>query len=186
MGTRHWGKWGVVFALTITFLIIGLWHGAKWTFVIFGALHGGALILEFLTSRIRKRISNLIPIFIYDGLGILFTFAFWSLSLVFFRANNCSDSYYILSHIFTGLGSFVSHVLHPNVLKNAAASPIWSGFLFAFMMFVLMETFQRAQRSKPVNSAIFFTFQRYIGYVIFVFILFFGKYTSQSFIYFQF
>ena len=54
---RDWGKFAVVFALLITFLISGFWHGAGWTFIIFGLVHGAFIILEFLwLGKLLKKI----------------------------------------------------------------------------------------------------------------------------------
>ena len=47
------------FNLFITFLISGLWHGANWTYVIWGALHGSYLVLSILTEPFWKRLSVL-------------------------------------------------------------------------------------------------------------------------------
>ena len=52
---REWGKYSIVFGLLLTFTISGLWHGAGWTFVIFGMLHGTATVIEFLTKKRMKK-----------------------------------------------------------------------------------------------------------------------------------
>jgi D-alanyl-lipoteichoic acid acyltransferase DltB (MBOAT superfamily) len=82
--------------LFITFFISGIWHGANWTFVIWGALHGAGVILtrELERSRLyRERVPKLVK---HAGV-----FAFVSLTWVFFRANSLPDALLILRRIAT-------------------------------------------------------------------------------------
>src|SRR5437773_10453557 len=82
--------------LFITFFISGIWHGANWTFVIWGALHGAGVILtrELERSRLyRERVPRLVK-----QAGV---FAFVSLTWVFFRANSLPDALLILRRIVT-------------------------------------------------------------------------------------
>lgn len=79
--------------LMIVFVVSGLWHGANWTFVIWGALHGGYLVIETILSRLFK--VN-IPVF----LRILITFFLVYFAWIFFRANSLDDAIYIASHLF--------------------------------------------------------------------------------------
>lgn len=97
---RYWGVWGAVYALMITFAISGIWHGASWTFVVWGLLHGIGLSLEALTTKLRKKYTRHLPAKFYAGLSLVFTFSFVTLSYVFFRAQNIHDALYIISHIF--------------------------------------------------------------------------------------
>jgi D-alanyl-lipoteichoic acid acyltransferase DltB (MBOAT superfamily) len=62
---RGWGKYGTIYALIITFTILGFWHGASWNFVIYGFLHALAVSYEFLTKKIRVKLSNKIPSAVY-------------------------------------------------------------------------------------------------------------------------
>jgi len=98
---RNWGKGSVLFALFVTFTICGLWHGANWTCIIFGVLHGLALMVEFLTQKGRKKIARHIPHPVYKGLGILFTFSYTCLAFVFFRAENTAQALGYISHLFS-------------------------------------------------------------------------------------
>ena len=93
--------------LMITFLVSGLWHGANWTFVIWGALHGAMLVIEdILRTEIKKfkRMYNIHTGIIFDItsgiLATLITFGLVAFAFILFRANTISDAGYILSHIF--------------------------------------------------------------------------------------
>jgi alginate O-acetyltransferase complex protein AlgI len=99
---RSWNKWGTIFSCVFTFMLLGLWHGANWTYIVFGGMHGTMVAAEFLTTRPRKRLRNKIPAKINSVIGILYTFLFFSFSCVFFRSNTVADAVYVLSHLFSG------------------------------------------------------------------------------------
>lgn len=76
----------------ITFLLIGLWHGAGWTFVVWGLLHGFALIF----TRLWRRTAITLPRF----LSWLLTFNFVNIAWVFFRARSFTDANKVLKGMF--------------------------------------------------------------------------------------
>ena len=89
--------------LMITFLVSGIWHGANWTFVLWGALHGTFLIIDNMIkkfiykptfSTITERLANVIICF------VLVAFA-W----IFFRANNAHEALTVIQKIFTDQGT---------------------------------------------------------------------------------
>jgi D-alanyl-lipoteichoic acid acyltransferase DltB (MBOAT superfamily) len=92
-------------ALFITFLLSGLWHGAAWTFVLWGAIHGFYQVVERLTEKGRKAFWTKLHV---NQEGRLF--AFWQMAvvfvlcnfaLIFFRANSVSDLGILLKNLFT-------------------------------------------------------------------------------------
>ena len=87
---RGLGKWSIIISLFITFFIIGLWHGASWTFVVFGCLHGLAIIYETLSRKIRKKWSKRLSLIIYNPVSVLLTFSFNVFAWVFFRSISLS------------------------------------------------------------------------------------------------
>jgi alginate O-acetyltransferase complex protein AlgI len=103
---RDWGKLAVVFALMVTFGVSGLWHGAGWTYIIFGLLHGVAVCYEFLTKKFRKKLSKKVPAIIYNNLSMLLTFTYVCLTWIFFRAETFNDAIIILKKIFNPQGKF--------------------------------------------------------------------------------
>jgi alginate O-acetyltransferase complex protein AlgI len=103
---RDWGKLAVVFALMVTFGVSGLWHGAGWTYIIFGLLHGVAVCYEFLTKKFRKKLSKKVPAILYNNLSLLLTFTYVCLTWIFFRAETFSDAIIILKKIFNPQGKF--------------------------------------------------------------------------------
>jgi alginate O-acetyltransferase complex protein AlgI len=92
------------FNLFFTFLISGLWHGANWTFVIWGALHGFYLVFAKLTSSLRERINKFTGLSknpaVFKLSQMLITYVLATFSWVFFRAGSLSDALYIIKHMF--------------------------------------------------------------------------------------
>jgi len=89
---RYWGTWGTLYALFICFLLIGLWHGPEWKYILFGILQGIVLSAELLTRKMRKRIARRLSAPIADVAGILLTFSFFSLCCVLFQAADVSQA----------------------------------------------------------------------------------------------
>jgi alginate O-acetyltransferase complex protein AlgI len=98
---RRLGKSAVVLAIMFTFFISGLWHGAGWTFIVFGLLHGLAVAFEFLTRKFRAKLSRKIPGLIYYPASRLLTFAYLCLTWVFFRAPNLNEAFTFLGRLFS-------------------------------------------------------------------------------------
>mgnify|MGYP001006315373 CR=1 FL=1 len=96
------------FNLFITFLVSGLWHGANWTFVLWGALHGLYIVFGRLMIPFKNKLTAISHIdkvpFIHKCLQVIFTFSLVAFAWIFFRANNIKDAFYIVTHLFTDLG----------------------------------------------------------------------------------
>ena len=102
---RSFGNWGIILAIIINFTLVGLWHGANWTFVLYGLYHGLLFIPLILTGTIFKTKKLTVNKFdlpsIADFLKISGTFLIWTLSLIIFRANNISQAWSYFSNIFS-------------------------------------------------------------------------------------
>lgn len=94
LGGSRRGKGKTCRNLLITFLVSGLWHGANWTFVVWGGLHGLAQVLEKLLSKGKQRL----PVLRQAGV-----FLFCCITWVFFRAESFSDAFCLLSELGQGL-----------------------------------------------------------------------------------
>ncbi len=103
---RDWGNWGIRYGLIISFIVIGIWHGASWNYVLFGVLQAIAIIYEFGTRRFRKKMAKKISANIYNNLSIFFTFLFVTFSLIIFQSPTMGDLAKVLSGIFTHSGGF--------------------------------------------------------------------------------
>src|SRR5688572_1801445 len=99
-GSRH-GLTRLCLALMTTMLLGGLWHGASWNFVIWGALHGSVLAIERLWREFRPKHWKPIP----NILGIIITFHIVLLGWIFFRAQSFDSALAFIGGIFSAGGS---------------------------------------------------------------------------------
>lgn len=159
--------------LMIVFIISGFWHGANWTFIVWGALHGTFLIAHIGVNQLLQRLGyNFKPNPIKTFLQIIFTFLLVSLAWVFFRATNVADAVYIVKSIFqAGVNDSVRFALNN--------TEIWfSVFLIALLCFK-----ERFYLTIPTKNTVWFV-------VLFTVIMFscylFGVFNNRQFIYFQF
>ncbi len=156
------------------FMVSGLWHGAKWTFVIWGALHG----LYQVSARIRDRWMQRNGIKIpenqrwYQALQVLSTFGLVMLTWVFFRANTPRDAFDVLGGIFSF--SWADAINSP----LNGAEMVFSVGLVGLMLAKEKYWFVIPTRNTAVFSGVFIALAALC--------YFFGVFTSNQFIYFQF
>ena len=89
----------------IVFLVSGLWHGASWTYIIWGALNGFYQVIGSYTSNIRKRVTAFLKIktdcWSYRALQVVITFLLIDFSWIFFRASTLQDSIIVIKRMLT-------------------------------------------------------------------------------------
>jgi alginate O-acetyltransferase complex protein AlgI len=115
------------FNLFVTFLISGLWHGANWTYIIWGALHGLYLVFFAFTEPFWSHLSVLTRLERLPGLKIvistLTTFLLVTFAWIFFRASSLTEALYIVSHLGSGWYSYLAqswHVLQEGFQNTAS------------------------------------------------------------------
>lgn len=97
LGGSRGGLFRTCINTMIIFLVSGLWHGAAWTFILWGALHGSAMVAHRLcTARVKRPLPR--------GLGWLLTFLFVNFCWVFFRAPDIGQAFTLLSRFGAGFG----------------------------------------------------------------------------------
>lgn len=99
LGGSRVSTWRHKANLLITFLVSGLWHGANWTYVIWGGVHGIAQVLEnvlHFDTKSNKRIYSIVRMCI--------VFAFVAFAWVFFRAQSIQDAFFVIGHSLVGIG----------------------------------------------------------------------------------
>jgi len=191
MRMRNWKSWGSVIALLITFFISGLWHGAAWTFVIWGFLHGLYMAVAVLYKPLQKKLYKKLKL---NGTKILklwkifMTFNLVSFAWIFFRAESLRDASRVITNLFTGLGTQLGSL---SVLKQSLSLGLGkfdlavAAFSLAFMIvleFTNRENNEHLLRlqKKPI----------YIRWVVYYFLVMwialFSATGSQEFVYFRF
>lgn len=123
--------WAYAGATAVTMLLAGLWHGANWTFVIWGAALGACLVAAALTRRLRKRVVRVtglgrVPV-VHDTFRLALTFSTVCLAWVFFRAETLADALLILERMALFAGSVARDALSFSAatLREALVSAEW-------------------------------------------------------------
>lgn len=106
LGGNRTGEFRTLTNLMLTFLIGGLWHGAAWTFVFWGVLHGTALCIHRIWKKTGIRMNNILAWFL--------TFNFINITWVFFRATTFGDAVKILK----GMAGLNGILVSPNLAAN--------------------------------------------------------------------
>jgi D-alanyl-lipoteichoic acid acyltransferase DltB (MBOAT superfamily) len=105
LGGSRCAKWKNMRNIMIVFAVSGLWHGAAWTFVVWGALHGLYQVIGKLLKPLRERALDALRIS-RDSKGLSFlrqtvTFLLVCFAWIFFRANSMGDALLVIRKIFT-------------------------------------------------------------------------------------
>lgn len=154
----------------ITMALSGLWHGANYTYVCWGLMHGFGQVIEDLLPKRRRRIL---------------TFAFVCLAWVFFRARSVSEAVYIFANMPSGIFAPISYITQGLVaLKIKMADGIGIivslSMLFVYDFVALKkESIQMLERMPKWGRYVFY-------YAFLLFVLMFASFNSQEFVYFQF
>jgi D-alanyl-lipoteichoic acid acyltransferase DltB (MBOAT superfamily) len=153
--------------LMITFVLGGIWHGAGWTFIFWGFLHGLGLIIH----RLWRKTSVDIP----DWLAWFITFQYVNVAWVFFRAPSWTDAMALLKTMFglNGLGTFST-----SIMTDISILPM-----------LLAGVFLLFWKNPPELAAEFKTDRKHLAYLIaltIVGLLFMNSITANDFLYFDF
>jgi hypothetical protein len=81
--------------------LFGLWHGAKWTFIVYGLYHGLVLVMHRLGQRMKRQFSVRLPRYLGAFLSWGTTFVLISVGFIFFRANDLTQAWMMLRTVFT-------------------------------------------------------------------------------------
>jgi D-alanyl-lipoteichoic acid acyltransferase DltB (MBOAT superfamily) len=170
--------------LMIVFLVSGLWHGASWTFVAWGALHGGYLVLSVATRDIRARLADVTGLLRHPRLmaavQIFTTFHLVLLGWVFFRARSLGDAVYVLRQMRPWQGWSLD-----GITVGLREFELILGVLsIAFLLF--FDALHRGGSSREILPRRP-TWKRWLAFYSLLFgILVLGRFSSEEFIYFQF
>jgi len=188
LGGNRVSQWRWRFNIMVVFLVSGLWHGANWTYVIWGGLHGTYLILENALektiTRLPQRARAILPAWLTRLFQRFIILGLVVYAWIFFRAQSIEIAKYIGTKIFTGWSWTVVIELTNSILAN-------HGLLITFGAIAVMEVVHHFQEIGSVRSILAqkpaaFRWTLYIS--ILVSILIFGRIyeAPANFIYFQF
>ena len=171
-------KWRWYYNLFITFLISGFWHGAEWTFILWGVFHGFLLIGETF-FKIQR--TNTLIIVLQNFKTIILVCFGW----VLFRANSMEDAVYVFLEIFS-FDNYELSQLSPYIVPVSKNLVFSSDFMLAYLGVAVLFVFEYLFLVKKLFYKLPFWIKSsmYIGVVICI--LLFGTFGKNEFIYFQF
>jgi len=119
LGGNRASEFRVQTNLMITFLLGGMWHGAGWTFIFWGFLHGSALVVHRIWNNLGFKMNKILAWFI--------TFNFINISWIFFRAKDFDDAIKVLKGMF--LGEFSIKYFHGDIYWQVLVMILFVVFL---------------------------------------------------------
>lgn len=187
------------FNLFFVFMVSGFWHGANWTFIIWGALHGCYIIIEILLEKMsvkRKVKQNLKFDFLFSIVKRSIVFYLVCFAWIFFRAENISKALFIAKEYLLAIPSYLYHLsqkgylwLEPLTFRKDLQI-YFIEFLLIIVSLIILFTINKIEyKTKFINyldvkpSIVKWCFYQLLVILIFVFGAFHSK---QEFIYFQF
>lgn len=157
--------------LFLTFIVSGLWHGANWTFVVWGGLHGLYIVIEniFKLNSSKNRL-----IFLQKFFRTVIVFVLVDFAWIFFRANNLSEALYIVKNLKT----LDTHFFMDNRV-------FFYGGIGLIVLFINDLIVEKSHDSIILNSKLDLRSAIYFAFLVCL-ILYIGIFNGGQFIYFQF
>jgi len=188
LGGKRVGRWRWFFNLTVVFILSGVWHGANWTFVVWGAIHCLYMIFGhffkkyfgwfFISIEEQKDLKS----YFLHFFKIVLTFTLVSFAWIFFRATSVDEALTIIVKIFT-MEDFIN-IRNLSLFKISDATSFMVT-LALLALFLSSDSFmdKLLKKQKIVNFK-YFNYLLYASMLVFIFI--FGHFSDTNFIYFQF
>jgi len=179
LGGSRGGNWNKIRNVFIIFLVSGFWHGANWTFIVWGALNAIYFLPLLITNKNRNNLDTVahnkyFPNF-KECIQMLFTFGLTVLTWIFFRAEN-------MSHALSYFSTIFSH----SVFKSSEIFP--SGLLLLILFFMSIEWINRNKQYglEKFNKQKFKFLDTILLFIVFWSIVIWNTNKEVEFIYFQF
>lgn len=189
LGGNQRGRGRTILNQFVTMLVSGLWHGAAFTYVIWGGVHGLLQALENMIP-ICRRYNRAVKEGSQSGaalwLGRAVTFAAVMLAWIFFRADSLSDACYVFLHMWDGMGSPVSYLAQGIAVLDLNTVAANVTVLLPLALLWLYD--HRALSGDPIEeiSALRPAFRWGIYYAFIFLVLMLASFNAQEFVYFQF
>jgi D-alanyl-lipoteichoic acid acyltransferase DltB (MBOAT superfamily) len=177
--------WKVLRNLLIVFVVSGLWHGAAWTFVIWGALHGFYMVAGEVTRNGRARLVSALRLEnsrVFQLIQIFITLNLVMLGWVFFRAKSLATAWYVVRHMYVPARVTVFDLTYGLGLEQFQA-----GVAFVLILLLIAVDYVLERRPHAIGRLWQARPLRWATYVGAAYTLvFFGVWERIEFIYFQF
>ncbi len=175
LGGSKGSRWLSIRNVLIVFLVSGFWHGANWTFIIWGAVHA-LLFLPLMLIKVNRAHTDTTRIILKHLPKILITFVLVTFAWIYFRADSVTIANEIIGSIFSFDGASVSLFL-----KSSKAKLFALFVVIGILVLLLFEFLTIQKNQKEVKLSL------YSAIVVSLLIAFMGVFKNPSdFIYFQF
>ncbi len=158
--------------IMITFLIGGLWHGAAWTFVAWGAMHGGAAVIHRLWGKLPFRLPRV--------LAVLITFVFVNCAWVFFRCETFPEAVHVIKAMFGGAG-FSGYSLCESIGITERVTSVFLASVAVIILFFTKNTNSIPDRFVPSGKSVLV-----LVCIVLVSMVFLNSTPPKEFLYFDF
>ncbi len=180
------------FNIFLTFLVSGLWHGASWTFIIWGALHGIYQIIGSITKPFKNRVTKAMHInqksVWYKLLQCFITFGLVNIAWVFFRAQTAGQAFEIFNKMLFSLD--VQSITNKEILAQVFPLQQWVITSFAITALWVVDFLRRKIKIREIIQKQIIVVRWFIYFVAINILLLFGfygmGYSQSQFLYFQF
>lgn len=166
--------------LLITFCVSGLWHGAAWSYVIWGGIHGTAQIAEDVLKKMNfsKRGLNK-----YISMSLVFIFC--NFAWIFFRASSIHDAIYILKYMFYGINQPLNYI-RQGYIDLGIGKTVIAKICIPLLLLMAFDWLNRNQDVILIISKWKLAYRWLAYYSILLLIIIWGNFGSSQFVYFQF
>ena len=177
---RYWGQWGIVYALVVPFVLLGVWHGAGWNYVIYGLIQGLIISYEMVTVAYRNKVETSVGKHVFGVYSILRTYLLFAFSLLFFRLPSLSDAGYMISHLSFNLHTSIKELRLGMTDQECIVAGVAVVVLFLYEYFMSKRDLLQAlsERHRIIRWGVY--------YLLVLLMFLFGQFGSEDFIYLQF
>ncbi|QWR76742.1 MBOAT family O-acyltransferase [Candidatus Magnetomonas plexicatena] len=179
------------FNVILVFLICGLWHGANWTYIVFGFLHGFYIVTGDITRKLRKTFVNALGLskltVVHKVWQISVVFTLVTFSLIIFRSKNLSEAFFIIKTLFIN----IENITNLKYMKSLFEMPQFklSDLIISVLSILLIESIHFFQTRYNITNwfaAKPLCFRWSFYYAGILTIIFLGVFNNNRFIYFAF
>lgn len=173
----------IIMNILIVFIVSGFWHGANWTYIVWGTIHGVFVILEMVLGKLNlNNIKSLMPVLLLVCFKRFYTVSIVLIAWVFFRANNVGEAFGILNKITDDIGFTSIPQLYELIFSNEV-------LLVNTSLIIILLAIEGGMLFKKLHIKINTSHMlyRHASYGLLIsLILLFGAFDRSEFIYFQF
>ena len=177
---RKWGVYASMYAVFVTWMLFGIWHGAGWNFMVLGLVQVVAINYEFFTRKTRYKLFSRVPAWVNRWVGRVFVYVFYCFSLVFFFSPDLATVFDFLSRLFEVIGPVVIDDMSTKPFMVLIYIPIF--FVLELLQNDYTAVYQKLENfwlGENRGSRVF----RWIAYSTIITIIFIVGLKAEQFVY---